>query len=407
MEHLAATPPHAVRRRPGLGAFALAGLSCVTTVTDVYVSHRVSTGPAGSYEASLATFDDVDEGLVVVWYDHRDGNAEIYARRLDERGRPSGPERRLTESRDRSYEPDVVAIDQDLLVAWYEAPTDGPSRAMLGRWSPEGDPRWSLALSGTERGGRNPLVRVVSSRVFCAWLEGDGTDRAVWSRWFDFEGQPVTAAVLLAPAGPSTWNVNAAVAADGVVWVVFDATAGTRSDELFLVEVAGPNPTPRSQPVRLTDDDGVPSKYPDVAVQDQHVGLTWFDERDGNREVYLAVGARRAIVADVERLATRVTTTSGESIGAYLAWNGDHLGLAWSDEGEDRGQHDVYSQVFYRDGTPRRGARRLTDNPTASLIPAIRPWRDGFALAWNEDVIDMRGDHETGGRSEIRFALVD
>jgi hypothetical protein len=28
--------------------------------------------------------------------------------------------------------------------------------------------------------------------------------------------------------------------------------------------------------------------------------------------------------------------------------------------------------------------RRLTENVTWSLVPAIQPRRDGFALAWNE-----------------------
>ncbi|MDE0831243.1 MAG: hypothetical protein OSB03_18790, partial [Vicinamibacterales bacterium] len=97
--------------------------------------------------------------------------------------------------------------------------------------------------------------------------------------------------------------------------------------------------------------------------------------------------------------------TPGESIGAYVNWNGGRIGLAWSDDHD--GQHEVYFQPFDQGGAPLEPARRLTDNTTASLIPAIVPLADGFGLAWNEDIVAERGDHETGGRSEIVFARVE
>ena len=76
----------------------------------------------------------------------------------------------------------------------------------------------------------------------------------------------------------------------------------------------------------------------------------------------------------------------------------------WSDDSE--GHHEVYFQAFDGDGTAAREPLRLTYNPTASLIPAIRPWADGFALVWNEDVVEERRAHSSGGRSEIVFTLV-
>ena len=83
-----------------------------------------------------------------------------------------------------------------------------------------------------------------------------------------------------------------------------------------------------------------------------------------------------------EAHAMRVTATAGASIGAYLAWNGRRVGLAWSDETD--GEAEVYFQAFDPTGAALDTAERLTHNPTASLIPAIQPSDDGFALAWNE-----------------------
>ena len=93
-----------------------------------------------------------------------------------------------------------------------------------------------------------------------------------------------------------------------------------------------------------------------------------------------------------------MTDTAGASIGAYVAWNGARFGLAWSDEIEPGRSHELHFQQFTAGGAPDGGPRRLTDNPTASLIPAIRAAGSRFALAWNEDVVEARGDHLGGGR---------
>ena len=56
------------------------------------------------------------------------------------------------------------------------------------------------------------------------------------------------------------------------------------------------------------------------------------------------------------------------------------------------------SQQFTTGGVPDGAPRRLTYNPTASLIPTIRGAGSRFALAWNEDGVEARGDHLGGGR---------
>jgi hypothetical protein len=203
--------------------------------------------------------------------------------------------------------------------------------------------------------------------------------------------------------------MNTDVDAAGRGWIAFDARAGTHSEELFLARVDRGGAIALD---RLTADDGKPSKYPDVALSGADAALTWYDERDGNQEVYLAiVGTDLAGVgADfswpgIESRARRVTNTPGASIGAYAAWNGDVLGLAWCDD-SDGGQHEIFFQTFGRDGAPQAGPRRITNNDTASLIPSIRAARGTFALAWNEYTAPPGDGHGSTGRSEIAFTVL-
>jgi hypothetical protein len=353
---------------------------------------QISNSRQGAYEAALAA---TTNGAVAAWHDTRDGNGEIYLRLLDAEGSAAGPELRLTNDEEQSYEPSIAAIGDAVAVTWYDKAADGTLTARLGVWNPDGSPQWTTTLA---RDGRNPVVRTDKRTITVAWIQqpADGVE-AVWLGTWDERGDALAPPRPLGPAHRTTWNLNAAVDADGVAWVVFDAVASTKASELFLARADSRNVTL----TRLTSDDGRESKYPDVAIRDGRVALTWYDVRDGNTEVYLFAGAVSGLSAGIDAQAQRVTATAGESIGAYVTWNGDRIGLAWSDDTE--GQHEVYFQAFDPMGRPLAEPTRVTSNSTSSLIPAIEPWRDGFALAWNEYVPATEGHV---GKSEIAFGIV-
>ncbi len=356
----------------------------------------ISTSGGEAYEASLAAFSD---GFVVAWHDTRDGNPEIYIRVADGQGTPDGPERRLTDDPQRSFEPDVEMVGDDVAVAWYEV-TDAGSLAKLGVWTTDGTSKWTQTVSAAGGNGRNPVLLTNGHELFCAWIEHDGRESVLWGRWISLDGRALTPPQRLAPVGETTWNLNAALDEGGHPWVVFDAPAPDGIAEVFLVRVGVDGP----ELLRLTAQDGAASTYPDIALGPDRLALTWFDERDGNREVYLATVTYDELNTEVDQRARRVTRTPGESVGAYVAWNGPHIGLAWSDDSE--GRHEVYFQRFTGASTAVHPPQRLTTNPTASLIPAIEPAGAGFALAWNEDVVEERRPHGQGGRSEVVLTLV-
>ena len=113
---------------------------------------------------------------------------------------------------------------------------------------------------------------------------------------------------------------------------------------------------------------------------------------------------------EIEGRARRVTETPGASIGAYLAWNDDRIGLAWSDDSD--GNYEVFFQAFNGEGQPLAGSQRLTETAAHSMVPAIKPWRDGFALAWDEVVPPSQAagvtstQHEST-QAEVLYAFVD
>lgn len=354
---------------------------------------QISSSGKGALEAALTAIGD---GFAVGWYDSREGTGEIYFRLLDADGHPAGPEQRLTNDPESSYEVSLAQLGEDLVVAWYDQERSGRQTVRLGRWTRDGTRRWVNAFGPDTR---NPVVLSTGSAVFCAWIqmEDDGRE-AVFAGWWEADGRPRSAPMRLGVASKTTWNLNAALDASGTAWVVFDADAATRASEVYIAR-ADPS---GADPVRLTGDDGAPSKYPDIAIaRGGRAALSWQDDRHGNTEVYLLTAPISDMKAEIDGRGRRVTTTPGESIGAYVAWNGDRLGLAWSDKIE--GQHELYFESFTAEGVPREPAHRLTQTATWSLVPAIRPRRDGFALAWTE-YAPAGETHE--GTAEVFFTFV-
>ena len=354
---------------------------------------QVSNSTSG-FETALAPFGG---GFAVAWYDQRDGNAEIYMRLLDAQGQPAGPERRLTSSAEDSYEASIEPFADGITIAWYEQSSNGLQTAKLGLWSRDGANRWVHSFRG---GSRNPVVQTSAKGIFCAWVqaEADGHE-AVFAGWWDGVGKPLSAPVRLGPVSKTTWNLNAAIDRTGVGWVVYDAEVETRASEVYLARADGIG----SGAVRLTNDDNAPSKYPDLATDAAgRAALSWQDERDGNVEVYLITGSLTDLTAEIDARSRRVTNTPGESNGAYLSWNGDRLGLAWSDK--ISGQHEVHFASFDANGMMREPERRITNTSAWSLVRAIRPDGAGFAISWMEYVPPSVQVHE--GTSQVFFEKI-
>lgn len=383
----------------GIRARLTVGMTAACVALIAVADHlQVSDSGLGAYEVSLTRSSD---GLVVAWYDTRDGNAEIYLRQLDPEG-AMGAEFRITHDLAESYEADVDAARDGIAIAWYDKDNEGRLAARLAFWHPDNGIEWRTLLSARGGASRNPVVRAEADRIFTAWIEADTAGaEAVWGGWWSTSGEARQAPVELGPASATTWNLNADLGPSGVAYVVFDARVDTLAEELYVAKLKDTHVELR----RLTDDDGHRSKYPDLALSNGRAALTWFDERDGRREVYLYAGALDSLGEEMELLARRITDTPGESKGAYVAWNGERIGLAWSDE-QCSGAYDVYFQAFDLHGEPAGAAHRLTATPESSLIPAIRAWNEGFVVAWNEVAPGPEGVSDPATRSEVHLAIV-
>jgi hypothetical protein len=321
---------------------------------------------------------------------------------LTDRGAPAGAPVQVTHGPRDAYEVDLLLVDGAPLVAWYEVARENrASSAFLAQLDAAGAVVWRRPLGAEDAQTRNPVVRLLSDgAIAAAWIGPSPEDLDaqpwVWTQRFAPDGAPLAAALPAWGADVLTWNLNAAVDGADRFFVVYDAALGARAHELQMLTIDGEEISHRP----LTPDDGFASLYPDLAINaDEMAALAWFDERDGNQEVYLSVAPLAALEAGAPADSRRVTDTPPPSIGTYLAWSTGRLALAWCDQQD--GQQELYAQTFDLNGAPLSWIERLTSTPTQSSIPAIRPWKDGFVIAWNEYAVsDVRTGHAAISSSE-------
>jgi len=376
---------------------------------------QVSDSGFGAFEADIEVLDA--NTLAIAWYDTRHPRAEIYLRLLDPQLRPTSPEFRLTRNERDSYEVDIAVLGEHIAATWYEIDDAGHSVVKLGLWDRRGQTLWCRTLSTSHVDGRIPVIASTGSRLFVAWVESPIDDprtlktTKIVAMWFDANGEQQMPALAIAPASTSTWNLNIELVSRGqepTILLAYDSQHETRASELYLARVSGQQVLVQ----RLSDDDSYDSKYPDIAVRQKQVALTWFDKRFGNNEVHSSVRSIDALLSpkirdSFEVMARRISHSAGDSIGAYISWNGDALGLAWSDVDDGEEQHNIYFQRLDASGKPQSDIQQLNQSQADSLIPSIARYQAGFVLGWNEVSVAAHNIDARQSRSEIAVTRID
>jgi hypothetical protein len=216
---------------------------------------RVDSDPAGagtSYHPQLVVGDD--GSALVVWWDERDGLADVYARRLDADGTWDGPERRLDPGAPGEANSRDVALSvwgHTVSVAWEDGQRDLSGNVVVRTSTDDGRTWGKLRAVGV---GEDPVVVARNGPPLLAWAqpppEGQGEKTSIGGR---IVAIPLpTAMPLLATAGrpsrldglerlASRW---AARSADRAYVARGGSAAGRGLVDLYAIDLGGDAPQP-------------------------------------------------------------------------------------------------------------------------------------------------------------------
>ena len=119
------------------------------------------------------------------------------------------------------------------------------------------------------------------------------------------------------------------------------------------------------------------SGYPAMVWSGAEYGITWFDDRDGNEEIYFARmnSSGEQIGSDL-----RLTIDNSDSVFPSIAWNGDGYGIAWGDE--RAGYGDIYFARVDPDGNKIGSDIPLNTETLWAANPSLVWSGSGYGVTW-------------------------
>jgi len=311
----------------------------------------------------------------VVWYDNRDGDQEIYYKHSVDAGVSWGADTRLTSSTAASLNPSVSVSGSVVHVVWEDG-RDGNFEIYYKR-STDGGTSWGLDTRLTSNSDVSfyPSVSVSGSVVHVVWRDTrDGNYEIYYKQSTD---------------GGISWGFdtrltsNSAVsylptvsASDSVVHVVwYDNRDG--NDEIYYKRSADGGITWGSD-APLTSNSAV-SQYPSVSVSGSVVHVVWRDYRDGNFEIYYKRSTDGGISWGPD---TQLTINSAISELPSVSVSGSVVHVVWRDDRD--GNQEIYYKRSTDGGISWGIDTRLTSNSSVKLYSSVSVSDSGVHVVWTD-----------------------
>jgi hypothetical protein len=287
-----------------------------------------------------------------------------------------GPDIQLTNAPENSEVPSIAVSGNFVHVAWQDM-RDGNYEIYYKR-STDFGATWGADVRLTNAAGnsKSPSVAVSGNIVHILWFDSrDGDDEIYYKRSADF-GATWGADTRLTNSGGLSDNPSVAVL-DSVVHVVwYDQRDG--NPEIYYKRSTDGGITWGSD-TRLTIAAGN-SYTPCIAVSGSIVHVAWHDNRDGNEEIYYKRSTDGGATWGAD---TRLTNATGNSALASIAVSGNNVHIAWSDERD--GNWEIYYKRSTDGGTTWGTDTRLTNAAGNSKYASIAVSGNNVHVVWTDE----------------------
>jgi len=313
--------------------------------------------------------------VYLVWWDTRDGNWEIYFKRSMDGGSTWTRDTRLTWDPNRSWNPAVAASGTKVHVVWGDE-RDGNYEIYYKRstdegvtWSP--DTRLTYAVNNSWF----PCLATVGDDVHVVWWDYRDRDHEVYYKRSTDGGATWSSDARLTFAPHDSWypSVSASGATVHAAW--WDNRDGNY--EIYYKRSTD-NGFSWGPDVRLTSDSGW-SSTPCISSSGDRVYLAWEDDRNGAGEIYFKWSSDRGLSWSPD---TRLTFDPGWSVMPSLWASGLKVHLVWDDDRD--GNEEIYYRCSGDSGLTWSGEERLSYGRYNSTYPSISAIDSMIHVVWTD-----------------------
>ena len=133
--------------------------------------------------------------------------------------------------------------------------------------------------------------------------------------------------------------------------------------------------------VRLTNANGNSNLYYTrcIATNQNSIHVVWYDDRDGNYEIYYKRSTDRGTTWDPD---TRLTNNTSFSMFPTIVLSGTNIYIAWNDFRD--GNYEIYYKISTNNGLIWGNDIRLTNTSDRSRLPALAVNNSNVYIVWEE-----------------------
>lgn len=307
----------------------------------------------------------------VVWFDHRDGNTEIYYKRSTDAGVNWGADTRMTNNTAQSYFPSIAVSNNNVHIVW-EDYRDG-NVEIYYKYSSDGGQIWGTdtRLTNDTSSSEHPSISLSDLNVHVVWYDNrNGNSEIYYKR---------------STNGGISWGADTRLTNNTDISIHPTIASSGSNVHVGWQEYRDGNPeiyTKRStdggvnwaSDTRLTNNSAF-SYYPSFAVSGNLVHAVWQDLRDGNWEIYYKSSLNSGVNWGTD---IRLTNNIADSYSPSVAISGFIVHAVWNDN------RDANNEIYYK--------RDPTGNPTEIIntnleIPITFSLKQNYPNPFNPSTI--------------------
>ena len=337
-----------------------------------WVSKRLTNNTGASTYSDVAASG---ENVYVVWEDDTPGNIEVFFRMSVDDGGTWQAAKRLTYTTGNSCYPDVAVSGDNVYVVWEDGTVGNPE--VYFRKSSDNGASWQAAkrLTDTTNCSYTPQIAVSGANIYIVWQETVSGYGAVWFLKSIDGGAHWQPMKMLTDNLHDTRNPALAVSGANVYMAWSDLTPGNY--DIYFRMSADSGATWQGKK-RISNNTGH-SLTPHIAGKGANVYIAWEDRTPGNPEIYFRKSADNGATW---LTAQRITNNIGGSCLGNIALRQSTLFLVWEDDSS--GNHDIFMRQSANGGSSWQAAKQLTNNAGYSEDPAAAVNDTNVFVVWED-----------------------
>lgn len=351
---------------------------------------RLTNDVASSYTANNNAWAIATNGNVVhvVWYDLRDTNSEIYYKRSTNGGSNWSADTRLTLNAAISMNPSVAFSGTNVYVVWQDTRNGSTNTEIYFKMSTDEGLTWGAdtRLSNNSAFSTSPSLAASASFLYVVWCDGrNGNNGEVYYKFSTNGGTNWSSDLRLTNDTVVTNYPSVAISGSVVHVAWYDERAG--NPEIFYKRSTAGD-TAWGTDVRLTNN-SASSIFPSISASGSAVHVVWYDDRDGNNEIYYKNSTDAGLTWEKD---TRLTVNPGLSYNPSIAVSDSSVSVVWVDITD--GNKEIYYKHSSNAGKIWSPDKRLTNDQFDSYFNSVSASGSIVNVAW----VDTRD-----GNAEIYF----